>query len=97
MSTDYQGCRGVGTDAVLTGDRSDPRVAWLTSPDGSGRADLIWPPGYKAQFAPNLEILDASGAVVFRAGDHVDGGCVVSVSPRILRIVPKPTASPPGA
>ena len=87
MATDSQACRGVGLDAVLTGDRSDPRVAWLVGPDGTGRQDLIWPPGFSARFSPNLEVLDATGAVVLRAGDHVDGGCVASPDLKLLRIV----------
>jgi len=96
MAADYPLCRGIGTVAILTGDRSDARLAWLTGLDGTGREDLIWPPGYTAQFTPNLEIFDGSGMLVFRAGDHVDGACVESMNPRLVRIVPKPRASPTG-
>ena len=69
-------CAGVGLDAArLTGDPNDPRVAWLATP-GGGRQDVVFPPGYQARFVPALEVLDASGAVVARDGDVVDGGCV---------------------
>ncbi len=34
--------------------------------------DLVWPAGFSARFAPNLELLDPSGAVVGRQGDLID-------------------------
>jgi len=43
---------------------------------GGRRIDLVWPPGYSAQFNPGLEVLDERGKVLFRAGDIVQGGCV---------------------
>jgi hypothetical protein len=68
-------CAGIGLEhTTLAGDRSDPRLAWLVQPGGK-RLDVVWPPGFSARFVPTLEILDASGNVVFRAGDPVDGGC----------------------
>jgi hypothetical protein len=67
-------CRGVGLDATLTGDPTDPRVAWLIGTDGR-RQEIVWPPGLTARFDPELQVLDRSGAIVFRAGDHIDGGC----------------------
>ena len=44
-------CAGVGLEGVtLTGDPSDPRVAWLVRDDaGAASGDLIWPPGYRSQ------------------------------------------------
>ena len=77
LSSDGGGCRGVGVTAVLAGDATDPRVAWLVGPAG-GRQDIIWPPGFTARFAPRLEILDGAGAVVLRAGDKIEGGCVAA-------------------
>ena len=72
-------CAGVGLETTrLTGDSSDPRVAWLAT-TGGGRQDVVFPPGYRARFVPALEVLDASGAVVARDGDVVDGGCVTGV------------------
>jgi hypothetical protein len=68
-------CRGVGLSAHVTGDASDPRVAWVVQ-DNGGRRDVIWPPGYTARFTPKLEILDENGIVRLRDGDAVDGGCV---------------------
>jgi hypothetical protein len=69
-------CAGIGLgEATLAGDRQDPYLAWLVYPDGE-RTDVVWPPGYSARFTPDLEILDASGRVVHRAGDVIDGGCV---------------------
>jgi len=79
-------CAGVGIDATLTGSRTDPTIAWLTlnprpffTPDPSAPPmTLIWPAGYRARFDPQLAILDASGSVVLREGDHVGGACVGS-------------------
>ena len=69
-------CRGVGLDARVTGNPSDPRLAWLVAGDDQARRDVLWPPGYTARFTPRLEILNENGAVVFRDGDPVTGGCV---------------------
>jgi hypothetical protein len=69
-------CAGVGTEAVLAGDPTDPRVAWMVS--RGQRVDVMFPYGFSARFAPDLELLDASGAVVARAGDPIDGGCVTA-------------------
>lgn len=69
-------CAGIGLiGATLTGSPTDPRVAWLTSTASPGRIDIVFPAGFTAQFAPELEILDGSGQVVAREGDSVDGAC----------------------
>lgn len=76
-------CAGVGLDAVLRGSRDDPRVVWLEynfaawySPDPAApEPTILWPAGYRARFTPEIEILDATGTVVLRDGDHVDGAC----------------------
>jgi hypothetical protein len=67
-------CAGVGTVAELTGDPNDPRVAWVVS--SGKRLDVVFPYGFSARFAPDLEVLDATGVVVARAGDRIDEGCV---------------------
>lgn len=74
LATDDGGCRGVGFDATLVGDSNDPRVAWLATAGGNS-ADIIWPPGFSARFDPALKVLDASGTVVYKAGDKITGGC----------------------
>ncbi len=69
-------CAGVGLAMVLRGDASDPAVAWLVPFDRAGRKDVLWPAGYRARFAPTLEVLDTKGVVVARDGDFIDGACV---------------------
>jgi hypothetical protein len=70
-------CAGVGMAAILKGDPADPRVAWLEHfPSGPPRIEIIWPAGFTARFAPDLEILDPMGHVAIRGGDFVDGACV---------------------
>jgi hypothetical protein len=84
-------CLGVGGGggARLTGNPTDPRVTWI---EGFGnRGEIVWPPGYTARFAPALEVLDASGKVVYREGDEVQGGCAVGPPddpPSLLLILP---------
>ena len=81
-------CAGVGLETVLAGDPADQRVAWLEPFAGDGkRQDVVWPAGYSARFAPGLEILDEHGSVAIRAGDFVDGGCVVA-DDGVLELVP---------
>lgn len=82
-------CAGVGLSTVLAGDPADPRIAWL-EPFGGGTDStfgLLWPPGYAARFDPDLEVTDEGGRVVLRAGDFVDGACVVRQD-RFLGLVP---------
>jgi hypothetical protein len=79
-------CAGVGIDAILRGDATDPRVAWLVNSLGT-RVDVEWPVGYKARFSPKLEVLDAAGTVVLREGDAVTGACGMS-QPGVLLLMP---------
>ena len=79
-------CAGVGLSTVLRGDPADPRVAWLERLADRTRMDVVWPAGYRARFAPGLEILDATGTVVVHEGDAVEGACVVGNDQ--LEIVP---------
>lgn len=61
----------------------DPRHAWLEVP-GSGRTELVWPAGYRAQFRPTLVIVAADGRIVARAGDPVEGLCVTMAGERFI-------------
>jgi hypothetical protein len=69
-------CAGGGFvgDFRLHGSPDDPRLAWMTWPDGS-RRELGWDPGTSARFNPSLEVLGPDGAVVAREGSMVTGGC----------------------
>jgi hypothetical protein len=68
------GCLGVSFDkAILRGDPSDPRLAWLKTPEG--RLEVFFPLGFVGRFAPNLEVVHPSGQVVARDGDIIEGGC----------------------
>src|ERR1700693_3957017 len=76
LASDNGGCRGVGlVDSTLAGSPTDPRVTWLVS-HGGVRSEIVWPPGFTARFTPHLEVLDAVGTVLFRAGDRISAGCV---------------------
>lgn len=56
-------CGGVGRDAILRGDPSDPRVTWLQEVSTGWRIDIIWPAGTAARFAPRLEVISPLGDV----------------------------------
>ena len=79
VSNDGGWCREIGDGGVLRGASADPRIAWGETTVGTRnivlRQDLVWPSGYTARFAPQLEILDASRRVRYVAGDIIDGGC----------------------
>jgi hypothetical protein len=70
-------CSAIGVGGwTITGSPSDPQVVWLVSGDGTRMATkLVWPPGYRARFNPDLQILDANGLVVYLDGDQVLSGC----------------------
>ena len=80
-------CAGVGNDGTLAGSPTDPRVAWLAEPQG-GRVEIVWPSGFTARFDPDLAVVDATGKVVYRAGDRPGGGCVIGGSDSPLLILP---------
>jgi hypothetical protein len=96
-------CPGVGlNNVVLTGDPDDPLVAWLVPAErrdtfrrygeaasihGAGRLNVLFPQGFTARFAPNLQILDTAGKVVSGEGDHITGACVTGSDPRTLLIL----------
>ncbi len=82
-----QACAGIGLAAVLRGGSEDPRLAWLERIDGRGRLDVVWPRGYLARFAPDLEVLDETGRTVIRDGDFLDGACVTG-EPDVLAMSP---------
>ncbi len=53
---------------------------WL-QPDPGARVSpepiaLIWPPGFTARFAPQLEVIDPIGQIVMREGDPLGGSCL---------------------
>ena len=83
-----EACAGVAIGAVLHGATADPRAAWLIDDFSGTRIDVEWPPGYRARFTPNLEVLDASEVVVLKAGDPVTGACVVNAAPATLLLEP---------
>ena len=89
------GCRDVGLrDAALTGDANDPRVAWVVQ--NGLRLDVVFPAGYRARFAPELEILDTDGKVVARGGDPIGGGCTTGSDargPLLILWPPSPVAT----
>jgi hypothetical protein len=87
-SGEVEACGGVAIGAVLHGAAADPRAAWLIDDFLGTRIDVVWPPGYRARFTPNLEVLDASGGVVLKAGDPVTGACVVNAAPATLLLEP---------
>jgi hypothetical protein len=87
VSDPTPGCRDVGfDDAVLRGSPADPRLAWIEF-RGGVRKDAIWPMGYGARFRGGIEILDASGTIVLREGDRIDGGCVTR-DPEVFLLLP---------
>ena len=69
-------CAGTGYvgDFRLHGSPDDPRLAWMTWPDGS-RRELGWLPGTSARFTPNLEVIGPDGQVIAHEGSQVTGGC----------------------
>lgn len=69
-------CAGVGFvgDFRVHGSPDDPRLVWLTKPDGT-RVELAWDPGTSARFTPDLEILGPSGEVIAQEGSLATGGC----------------------
>ena len=91
-----EGCAGIGLHATVAGDPADPRMVWLVPEDIGLRIDVVWPAGYRVRFAPRLEVLNAQDVVWLRAGDAVDGGCVVGqrlilLSPRFTELRPAPS------
>jgi hypothetical protein len=70
-------CAGVGLDdAFLRGDPNAPGEKVWVEPIGPGAGGprlVTWPTGFRARFAPRLELIDASGLVVAREGDRLTG------------------------
>lgn len=52
---------------TLAGDPSKSPPAWGIEPDGR-RFEIVWPPGFRARFTPDLEIVDPNGSLIARAG-----------------------------
>jgi hypothetical protein len=69
-------CAGVGYvgEFRLHGSPSDPRLAWMTMPDGS-RRELAWEAGTSARFSPDLVVIGPDSQVIASEGSRVTGGC----------------------
>ena len=78
-------CAGIALSAILHGDATDPHIAWLIADPGK-RVEVTWPPGYRARFTPDLEVLDEQGVVVLKEGDGVWAACVTG--DRVLHLEP---------
>jgi hypothetical protein len=87
LADEVQVCEGVHLGGTLAGSPTDPRVAWVVDSKGR-RHEVVWPPGFTARFDTKLAVLDASGKVVYRAGDTIDGGCVHGGADSPLLILP---------
>jgi hypothetical protein len=73
-------CAGVGYDVgtvTIHGSPADAALTWIVFEPEGRRENLLWPAGYRARFAPGLEVLDPSGRVVAHEGDQVIGGCAM--------------------
>ena len=84
-------CAGTAFDAVLHGSPGDPPSTWIIHVANGRREEVIWPPGYSAQFNPGLLVFDESGSLVGREGTHVIGGCP---QPEGV-LIGLPTSTPP--
>ena len=71
-------CAGIGADAFLRGSASDPRHVWLEDAATRARSELVWPTGFVARFAPDLQVIDAAGRAAYSGGDHIGGLCVTA-------------------
>jgi hypothetical protein len=79
-------CTGGGTigDFEAHGSPDDPRIAWMTWPDGH-RSELAFDPGWSARFVPGLELIDPSGSVAARDGTRISGICATA-EPGVSRV-----------
>jgi hypothetical protein len=70
-------CGGGGfvEPVTLHGSPSDPAVTWILFETSRGRENVVWPWGYRARFAPSLEVLDETGRLVAKEGVLIEGGC----------------------
>lgn len=85
-------CGGVGLAAEIHGNPDDPDVVWLVNLfPGRERLGVVFPTGTRAVFDPDLSIVDATGRVLMREGDFVDGACVTRFPDRMLLLPPFPS------
>ncbi len=58
---------------VIHGDPASPTHVWgeVTATGRTVRFEIEWPAGFRARYAPMLEVLDPSGRVVAREGQTV--------------------------
>lgn len=78
-----QPCLFLSFEGVLGGDPDADRVAWLELRNDD-RWEVVWPSGYRARFAPRLQILDAGGRVVLEEGATVTSACAVGDPDTVL-------------
>lgn len=81
-----QPCLFLSFEGVLRGDPEAERIAWLELPND--RWEVVWPSGYRARFAPRLQILDQGGRVVIEEGGRVTSACAVGDPDTVLLRVP---------
>jgi len=84
------GCSSVLEPAVLHGNATLEPATWLIRMDDGTRRDIVWPGGFRARFAPHLEVVDETGSVVTGEGDCLQGGCMVGDAAAILLVPPYP-------
>jgi hypothetical protein len=91
-----EACAGVAyvDRVVIHGSATDPALAWIVFPDGH-RVNLVWPLGFRARFAPKLEVVDASGRVVARDGDLATGGCGMGPNSALIEAAMNTPNPPP--
>jgi hypothetical protein len=82
-----QPCVFLSFEGVLRGDPEADRVAWLDLRNDH-RWEVVWPSGYRARFAPRLQILDPGGRVVLEEGATVTSACAVGDPDTVLLRVP---------
>lgn len=99
------GALGGLVTGVLVGDPTlDGGCVYMRDANGDN-VTLVWPLGYTVRFAPNAEVLDASGKVVLNDGDRFSSGgglwsgptpsrCVVSSTAYVLESPERVTGSP---
>jgi hypothetical protein len=81
-----QPCVFLSFEGVLRGDPEADRVAWLDL--RNDRWEVVWPSGYRARFAPQLQILDPGRRVVIEEGGAVTSACAVADPDTVLLRVP---------
>jgi hypothetical protein len=81
-------CAGGGfvDRAVLHGSPNFPGITWIAFEPPGRRETVLWPPGFRATFRPELEVLNAAGQVVVREGAIATSGGWVSSDGMLITI-----------